>query len=210
MNNHNAAFKANPLVYIRDTAINSVSFFQKDALSGQRTTVLNMMKMGTFDFVGGNEAAQVVLTPVGNVSHADVGIGAYWCPFIQGMGMPGFVDLPKYNPEYPFMFTAAMNGCALVVTPTPGDNSKIRVYHNQHPTQATVNQHISNQGQPIQSMVVFEDYGRNTGTLPAPNGFNFLYYRNGGWKIVTQPQKLDLVTSEVTLNRGLASLMVDA
>ncbi|MGY2293700.1 hypothetical protein ACW9H6_28540 [Pseudomonas sp. SDO528_S397] len=209
MNGHNIAFVTNPTVYIGDTAINSVHYFQKKAPTDMMPDFINLAKMGSFDLIGEPETAQVILTPVSQPKHNDVAIRAYWCPFIQGMVMPGFVDLPKYNPPMKFMFTAAMNGCALVVTETPGDNSKIRVYHNQHPHEATVNNFISSQGQPIKSLLVFEDYGRDTGNLPAPNGFNFMHYRNGGWRIFTQPQKLNLVTSEITLNRSMPCQIID-
>ena len=154
-------------------------------------------------------ANEVILTPVGNVTHGDMPISAYWCPFIQGMQMPGYVDIPKHKPDYSFMFTAAMNGCALIVTETPGRSDMIRVYHNQHPHEETVNASIRKLGKPILSRLVFEDYGRDTGTLPAPNGFNFLYYSRECWMIYSQPQMLDLVTSKVMLNRSLPSRMLE-
>jgi hypothetical protein len=131
------------------------------------------------------------------------GIDAYWVPYHAGTALPGHCDVLRSNPPVKYVFTAGMNGCAFVVTDSPRGPAYMRVYHHQHPGDATnqraesrlVWQKIANQGQPILSISSFEDYG---GT-PAPEGFNpvafnCLYYRNGTWVYLNQPQQFNALS----------------
>ncbi|MGJ7535814.1 MULTISPECIES: hypothetical protein [unclassified Variovorax] len=216
MNGHNQLFRADPVAYAQLRAINGVSWFMQNAQAQQnpafamQVLVLNTAKMGSFDLQGTAQALQVTLRPVGNVLHQDQPISAYWCPFIQGNVMPGFVDVPRHNPQHRFVFTAAMNGCALMVTNSPLGAHLIRVYHHQHPGQANINQMIQAQGQEVISYIGFDDYGHANQHIPLPNAFNFLYYRNGAWKYVLQPQLFDPLTNNVTLNGLIPSQVLDA
>ncbi|WP_137936489.1 hypothetical protein [Chitinivorax sp. B] len=213
MNGHNALFMADPLWYIKQRAINGVAWFmrgQANRANQMQNTMLNTLKEGVFDLQGEGQAHQVTLTPVGQVLHGDQPIQAYWCPFVQGMVLPGFVDVPKVNPRCKFVFTAAMNGCALVVTESPLGANMIRVYHNQHPGNQQINQLIRNQGREVISFISFDDYGDANQQMPAPNAFNFLYYRNGGWRFVIQPQLFNMATHVVTLNPNIPTQISDA
>ena len=213
MNGHNTLFRADPVWYIRQRAINGVAWFMRDQANQahqMQALMLNNAKQGAFDLQGDGQTPQVTLTPVGNVLHDDPPIHAYWCPFIQGNVLPGFVDVPRINPPYRFVFTAAMNGCALVVTNSPLGPGMIRIYHNQHPGNQNINQLIHNQGQQIVSFITFDDYGDVNQQMPAPNAFNFLYYRNGGWRFVLQPQLLNMFTHNVALNPNIQTQIIDA
>jgi len=212
MNGHNLVFRTDPTWYVSQRAINGVAWFmqnQANHANQQQMLVLNVAKQGAFDLQGHRQAQQVVLTPVGNVHHGDQPITAYWCPFVQGNVLPGFVDIPRHNPQHRFVFTAAMNGCALMVTASPIGPNMIRVYHHQHPGNAGINQLIQAQGQEVISFISFDDYGDVNQQLPAPNAFNFLYYRNGGWKFVLQPQTFNMVTHDVALNPAIQSQILD-
>jgi len=212
MNGHNLIFRTDPLWYVRNRAINGVSWFmqnQANHANQLQNMVLNLAKEGSFDLRGGGQAQQVVLTPVGNVQHGDQPIAAYWCPFVQGNVLPGFVDIPRHNPQRRFVFTAAMNGCALVVTGSPLGPNMIRIYHHQHPDDANINGLIQAQGQEVISFISFEDYGDAAQQFPAPNAFNFLYYRNGGWRFVLQPQTLNMLTHDVALNPAIPPKVLD-
>ena len=150
MNGHNLTFRNNPIWYVAQRAINNVSWFMKDqanSINQQRNRILNTAKSGTFDLLGDGQAKEVILAPTGNPLHTDALITAYWCPFIQGNVLPGFVDIPRHNPQHNFVFTAAMNGCALVATTSPFGKNMIRIYHHQHPESVSVNQLIHAQGQ---------------------------------------------------------------
>jgi hypothetical protein len=182
---------------------------QANHVNQQRNIMLNALKQGNFDLQGDGLAQQVVLTPVGNVLQGEQPIAAYWCPFVQGNGLPGFVDIPRFNPQYRFVFTAAMNGCALMVTTSPLGPNMIRVYHHQHPGNAGINQLIQAQGQEVISFVSFDDYGNANQQVPAPNAFNFLYYRNGGWRFVLQPQTFNMVNHDVALNPAIQPQVLD-
>lgn len=212
MNGHNQIFISNPVWYVGQKAINGIAWFMQNQAghaSQQQNLVLNVAKQGVFDLQGDGQARQVILTPVGNTQHGDQPIAAYWCPFVQGNVLPGFVDIPRYNPEHKFVFTAAMNGCALVVTASPVGSHMIRVYHHQHPDSAHINQLIQEQGPAVTSLIGFDDYGHVEQQDPAPNAFNFLYYRSGGWKFVLQPQTFNMITHDVALNPAILPKVLD-
>lgn len=212
MNGHNLTFRNNPTWYVAQRAINNVSWFMKDQANStnqQRNRVLNTAKSGAFDLLGDGQAKEVTLAPTGNTTHTDPLITAYWCPFIQGNVLPGFVDIPRHNPQHNFVFTAAMNGCALVTTTSPAGSNLLRIYHHQHPDSATINQLILAQGQSILSCIDASDYCRSDQKYPAPNAFNFLFYKEGKWKYVVQPQTFNMLTHEVALNPAMQPKVVD-
>jgi len=162
----------------------------------------DLLKEATFDLVSRKtEEGSVVydLTLSNQVVKNDVPINGFWCPFIQGNVLPGYVDIPRSNPKYLFMFTPAMNGCAFVIMNSPKGQGWLRVYHNQHPEMETVTHLITrNSGEERLSYFSFDEYGTNS----HPNAFNFLYYGNSGWRFVSQPQTINLVTREVGFRPG--------
>jgi hypothetical protein len=163
MQGHNALFVGNWDGYLRDVIVDNVSWFRDIGANNAQINGLNVPKAGAFDLMPTGIAprrAQFRIAPVGGVI-GDVGIGAYWCPFVQGGGLPGWVDLPLHQPAHNFMFTAAMQGCALVVTQSPVANH-MRVYHHQHPDGANngIWQALHAVGQPVISILDYPDYGQ--------------------------------------------------
>ncbi len=215
MNGLNATFDADPLGFIENRAVNNLTWFRR-AILPENGATLGMLN----NAVNAAKAANVDLRPVdantaefnlvgGGGLVGDAPIAAYWCPFLQGPGLPGWVDIEKLSPRRKFVFTAAMNGCRLVVTDC--SPSHFRVYHNQHPDggDAEANriwQLIAAQGHPIVGHFGYDEYGLVGGVPAAPNAFNFLYYRNSGWAFVSQPQTFDMVTLAVTRLPGRAMM----
>lgn len=212
MDNHNTLFKANPVAYTSMFAVNSVRWMMRNnhGHDGQRIGMLTHVKMGHFDLRWTNRGQNVVdLTVVNaNAGGNDPPILAYWCPFIQGHGLPGYVDVPRRNPQTPFVFTAAMNGCALVATDSPQGAAYFRLYHHQHPNAQAVWNQINNLNQPVHSIVNWNDYANVVGGHGVANAFNFLYYRNSRWVYVLQPQIL-LPDLSVRLNPGVQRQILD-
>ena len=214
MRGHNAEFTADPLNYVSKRAVNNLTWFAKTVRAGNASpesalnNALAIQKSGFFDLETTSISAVEfkVTGPAGLIG--DTPIGAYWCPFIQGGGLPGYVDIPKKNPPLKFVFTAAMNGCRLVVTNYSATH--YRVYHNQHPDGNNAeSQRIWNlikaQGHEIVSHFGWDEYAPAGNAFP-PNAFNFLYYRNGNWNYVSQAQTFDMVTKEVRPTPGGALL----
>jgi len=160
-------------------------------VNAQRNTLLGLLKLGYFDLVPAGGVNSVNLVVTGNqIMGGEQPIGAYWCPFIQGNVLPGYVDLPRRNPDYNFVFTAAMNGCAFVATDSPQGANFFRLYHNQHPDSNNIWTLIHNQNQEVRSILSFDDYGQANVANGIGNAFNFLFYRNSNWVYITQPQIL--------------------
>lgn len=206
MNGHNAAFLQNPLGYIQARTVNNLTWFRRAVMPANGATLgtlnntLGLAKFGMFDLEAVS-VSTVEFKVVGVAGGTEPAIQAYWCPFIQGGGLPGWVEIPKRNPVSPFMFTAAMNGCRLVVTGRSATH--FRVYHHQHPDSggqlaASIWGAIAAEGHPIVSHFGYDEYGVGEGFPHAPNAFNFLYYRNGLWNYVSQPQFFDMATLVVT------------
>lgn len=191
MHGHNAAFVGDPMGYLNATVVDNISFFRQDPGAGAAVAVLDAAKSGGFDldFAGLLPERRSVLRVSPAPLMGDAPIQAYWCPFVSGGGLPGWVDLPTLNPPWRFMFTASMQGCALVVTPSPVANH-IRVYHHQHPTDGpsqSVWNALNGVGQQVSSILAYDDYGVAGVAGPqVANALNFLYYRNGRWNFVTQ------------------------
>jgi len=205
MRGYNKSFLKDPISFSNKYALNNVAWFmgnQTDSMSRLRNVMLNESKMGNFDLQINICPNEVILAPVGNLFSGDPTISAYWCPFVQGNILPGFVDVPRSNPQHMFIFTAAMNGCALVTTESPLGSDKIRIYHHQHPGRESIDGFIKEQGGKIISSVTFSDYGVEE-QQPAPNAFNFLYHKDNEWLYVIQPQLLDMLSHKVTLNPKL-------
>jgi hypothetical protein len=207
MNGHNAQFVANPLKYVEARAVNNLTWFRRAILPANGATLgalnnaLGVAKTGAFDLQALSiDTVELKVMPAGPIQ-GDNAIQAYWCPFIQGGGLPGWVDIPKNAPPMKFVFTAAMNGCRLVITNRSATH--FRVYHHQHPDSGGplangIWQAIHAQGHEVVSHMGYDEYGVGEDFGRAPNAFNFLYYRNGGWNYVSQPQYFDMATLKVT------------
>ena len=194
MHGHNAAFVGDPLGYLNATVVDNITYFRLDPGAAAAVGLANGAKHANFDlnFAGMLPERRSVLRISPGGLMGDAPIAAYWCPFIQGQGLPGWVDLPLLNPPRRFMFTASMQGCALVVTRSPVAANSIRVYHHQHPegnaAAATLAWNaLNNVGQEAISMLAYGDYGAaGLAGAQASNAFNFLFYRNATWNFVTQ------------------------
>ncbi len=193
MNGCNAQFIGSPEVFVRANIINNIRWFQnagrpEASVNNSMIVMANSLKEANFDLARGetNEGKNVYdLRLCNSLVKNDIPINGYWCPFIQGNTLPGYVDIPRYNPIYRFVFTPAMNGCAFVVTNSPKGRDWFRVYHNQHPGMRSVTDLIRREsGEDLFSYFSFNDYG----TQNNPNAFNFLHYRNSTWMYVSQPQ----------------------
>ena len=209
MNGANGQFCADPAGFLRHYVVNNVRFLQAmghPGASPQLRMLLNMaeaLKEASFDLVRNElEAGSLIydLTLSNQVVSGESAINAYWCPFIQGTVTPGFVDVPRHNPAHRFVFTPAMNGCAFFITPSPKGESYFRLYHNQHPHNAAVRQHIATHcgSDRVLSTFTFKDYG----TDAHPNAFNFLHYQNSRWVYISQPQTINMATRQVLLRPG--------
>ena len=110
---------------------------QEGIVGAQHLASLNMAKWGVFDLVPVPGSTKVTLRFAGPGStHAisgDLPISAYWIPYLVGGGLPGWVDIPRRWALWRIVLTAAMQGCALVVTSSPASPAHFRVFHNQHP-----------------------------------------------------------------------------
>jgi hypothetical protein len=206
MNGCNNIFTLNPINFLGLMTVNNINWFRPGQMSPverQSIALTNRLKMGAFDLqpMGG---VTVKFRISSGLPANDQPINAYWCPYEAGGGLPGFVDFPRNGPLYPFVFTAAMNGCAFVVTTSPAGGGSLRLYHHQHPGDANaapggtpqrIWNAINNQGQAILSVFMFEDYGAATPAHTEPNAFNFLYHDGHHWYYVSQPQTANMGTS---------------
>lgn len=133
----------------------------------------------------------------------------YWSPYIsygsvnaqiESIDEIGYVDVP-INPginDYKYVFTGAMHGCWLVVASIPTDSNKMRVYHYQS-ADSNSKFNYKKGGSFLNGIwyLTFADYGEEgadtscTGGVTY-NGFNFLYYSNGNWYCVCQPQTMEV------------------
>jgi hypothetical protein len=208
--NYNALFRNDPVRFINTYSADIKTWFEGlmlqggGGLGGALLAAANATGFCRLDFepVGGLLGFRINTVQVRMIPHG--GIDAYWAPYHAGGGLPGFTDVLRVNPPCRFVFTPGMNGCAFVVTDSPKGATYMRVYHNQHPNDNNIWQHIHGRGQNVISYAGFEDYGG--GALPIginPVAFNFLYYRNGTWIYVFQPQSFN------ALSRAPAQRMVD-
>ena len=189
---HNADFVRDWTKYLDKVLIDNVSWFRNIKNAG-KVGLVNLAKAGRFDFMPtGSLPPRVQFRLAPEDAKTDPAVGGYWCPFEAGGGLPGWIDLPLLNPTHKYMFTPAMQGCALVATKSPR-SGHIRVFHHQHPDGAGgsgVWNAIRAQGQAPVSILGFEDYGTVGLNGNAPNAFNFLFYRNSNWNYVTQAHTL--------------------
>lgn len=188
MNGLNMEFIGNPLSFADRYLI--LAWTPSDKTTIQKASMVDKIKQGNFDFQPTERMNKVKFLPSNSHSGTEQYITAYWCPYITGYEEIGFVDIPKENPAYNFVFTGLMNGCSLVVTDSPDDaTGHYRVYHNQHPTDDRVNRLITDRGQTEHGRIDFADYGSAHSEFDV-NGFNFLYYYDDTWHFIIQQQTI--------------------
>lgn len=190
MNGANGQFISSPDIFLEANVIDNINWLQEAgrpsvSVNNSLIAMANSLKEANFDLVRGDAGSGRNLYDFrlcSDRTNNDVPIRAYWCPFIQGNELPGYVDIPRHNPQYQFLFTPAMNGCAFYVTASPESEEMIRVYHNQHPDSESIKEKIGSE--PI-STFSFSEYG----TESNPNAFNLMCYRNDEWHYISQPQQ---------------------
>jgi len=208
MNGMNEFFMRDPVRFLRDVCVDNKTM--QEGIGGANNIVrLNGAKSGVFDLVitGTHDQNQVRLTCVspeaGYEIQGDLKIEAYWCPFLSGGGLPGWVDVPRFNPESRLVLTAAMQGCAFVITDSPASAQYFRVFHNQHPEASSTWAAIQQSGvNSTISTFSYEEYGN---TIPGAGGgmtnaFNILWKPPGKkWSYVSQSNRF------VHLDTGLGT-----
>ena len=139
---------------------------------------------------------------------------AYWLPYVS-IGMQGntlagvpYVDIPNAAPTRNYVFTGSMNGCSLVITRLAGG---FRVYHDStHNPNLFIGQNVvlrlDYDATVANSPYVYGDNGQPASNK-TPTSFNFLYFRNGSWYLVCQPQ-LAFLGSKIKFNKRIAPFQV--
>lgn len=213
---HQVSFETDPVRYTDTWAINSVSWF-----AGEGGVTDDKKKHAQYIELDRKKEGLFGLEPVGSMNMVEFSIAsnswwrrtkpisAYWCPYNTGTGLPGYVDVLWHNPLYRFVFTPAMQGCALAVTACPFSYDFFRVYHHPHPNDADQWKLIYRESGEVFSFLMPDEYIKKDGK--PPNAFNFLYYRNSRWIYVTQPQHM--IFGEpiaVQLNHSMPRVVKDA
>lgn len=189
----NSLFLRDPLWFLQNMCVDNQAM-QLGPAGALTLTRLNTAKQGTFDFVltGNRNSNKVVLTDAspgsGHAIVGDVPIPAYWCPFLPGGGLPGWVDVERASPNMRFVFTAAMQGCCYVVASSPASLRHFRVFHNQHPDMASTWQAIQASGATnVYSQLTYTEYG-NAGGMT--NAFNILHRpQRKAWSYLSQSNR---------------------
>ncbi len=195
MDGMNLNFLTDPYDFLRRHSINIFWFddFKQRALAGQAPLDqadallrLPILKYGFFDLqLVANQQSVDFCVLVRNPTE-DRHLGGYWCPYESGTANVGFVDVPRREPHFPFVFTPGMYGCALDLTDSPRGPQYFRVYHNQHPGDPSVEAFIARLSPNRIRRFDFEDYGY-TPSIPAhPAAFNFLYFDGSRWHFISQ------------------------
>lgn len=190
MHGANGSFVARPKVFLETNVVDNINWLREagkpvDTVNRRLVFMADALKEANFDLVCGKDSQGMRVYDLRlccDRTDNDVPIRAYWCPFVQGDVLPGYVDIPRKNPEYQFLFTPAMNGCSFDITDSPNGADMMRVYHNQHPDSKSIKREIGKD--PI-STFSFDEYG----TKSNPNAFNLMQYRDDGWHYISQPQQ---------------------
>ncbi|MCX4028407.1 hypothetical protein H0A36_15800 [Endozoicomonas sp. SM1973] len=148
-------FNDNPQLITSQVPIeidNLIGPMETTIVSGSRIQRIGQSGYFTIDYLRGDKGHNSgVLRWVNNPELSEIDkknvIGGYYIPFTpdrsQG-GLVGYVDIPKTNPEYNFAFTPGLNGCSIIVTKHPTDQTKLRVYHDSDPE----GKNFKNEGKP--------------------------------------------------------------
>ncbi len=195
MNGMNRLFMEDPVWFLDHICVDNKAM-QEGIAGAQNLERLNGAKFGVFDLEpvsGGTKVMLRFASPgAGHVIVGDAPIVAYWCPFLAGGELPGWVDVPRVRAPRRFVFTAAMQGCALVVTKSPDSPQHFRVFHNQHPDMASTWQAMGGLGiTGVLSNLQYSQYGNPMGPDGGmTNAFNFLWHPPGrAWSYISQSNR---------------------
>jgi len=214
MNAMNRLFMDNPVDFLKAVCVDNKTM--QEGLDGAKNLVgLNETKFGYFDLVitGGN-MVRLTCASLGAIPKVqnDVPIQAYWCPFLQGGGLPGWVDIPRINPPRRLVLIAAMQGCAFIITNSPVSAQHFRLFHNQHPETKSTWAAIQQSGITATiSTLSYEQYGNPSGNDGGmTNAFNLLWRPSGkAWSYVSQSNKFVPLPKGTKIERDLAKPILD-
>ena len=210
MNGLNTSFMTDPASFLANRPVNVSAILPRTlAAGGQVSTspMIDTIKYGAFDI--SQDGGQVWLreASLSAATGGDQALVAYWCPFSQSNGKAGFVDIPKTKPLTDVVFTAAMNGCSLMVT-AAAKPENFRLHHHQHPT-GTSRAIVNTASGIVETAVVFEFAEADYNTPATVGGFfqafNFLRFQAGRWKLYSQYTKLTLAAGGTTKVRTVIS-----
>ena len=207
MNSKNLIFEMDPFAFASENPINPLNMKLSNVNAGNQIrsfapqATLDQIRDAYFDLepVSGATSREVYLRAVFPGTEFEPkglakenNIHCYWVPYrshaVQGNGIANvpYVDLPTANPAYNIMLTGAMNGCSLVVTQPANAANTIRVYHDSKHEANTFN------GINVIARLDFDQQSFNSpyfyGDANNPTSFNFMYFKNGHWWVVSQPQ----------------------
>lgn len=190
MNGLNQMFQNDPVWFLKQRCVDNRTM-QVGIEGANRIAQLNVTKTGLFDLVpasgrpGENKVTLVDASPGSNHTIVrDTPISALWCPYLSGGALPGFVDVPRASPPTRLILTAAMQGCAFVVTSSPLGAQYFRVFHNQHPEMSSTWAAITSAGcTNVISTLAYEQYEGGGMT----NAFNLMWRApKKSWAYVSQ------------------------
>jgi hypothetical protein len=210
MNGMNQLFMNNPVAFLQDMCVDNKAI--EEGLAGARQVAnLNAAKSGVFDLAitGGNSVRLMYAgQDAGYQIKNDAPIRAYWCPFLNGAATSGWVDVPRRNPQWRLVLTAAMQGCAFVITNSPLSTDHFRVFHNQHPGEQRTWLAIQSAGATQQySDFSYERYGNPN---VVTNAFNLLWRPPGrAWSYVSQSNMFVPRPTSTAITRDLQKPILD-
>jgi hypothetical protein len=194
MNGLNTSFITDPVRFLRANPVNVSSILPRAVGAVGVKPQIDTIKYGMFDLTQDGSQVWFKQMAMTATSSADGALLGYWCPFAQSNGAAGYVDVPKLKPLADFVFTAAMNGCSLIVTASPVADC-FRVYHHQHP-EGTSRAIVNTASGITEQSIIFEFnstlYDAPTTTGGFYQAFNFLKFEDKKWKIYSQYTKLAL------------------
>lgn len=212
MNGMNKLFMADPVGFLKTNCVDNKTM-QEGIEGAKHVRLLNSAKMGAFDLVVvSDKLVRLAYASVPEIKN-DAPIFAYWCPFLAGGDLPGWVDIPKVDPSYSLVLTAAMQGCAFVITNTPGSDKSFRVFHNQHPETKSTWAAMEKEGATnIVSKFSYEQYGNamnEDGGMT--NAFNLLWKPpKKDWFYVSQSNKFVPMPKGTKIERDMAKPILDS
>lgn len=202
MNGLNTSLLADPAAFLATRPVNVSGILPRTVSAGgapATTPMIDTIKYGAFDIVpdGGQVWLREASGALNAAAGGDQALIAYWCPFAQSNGPAGHVDIPKTKPATDTVFTAAMNGCSLIVTACPGKADHFRLHHHQHP--AGTSRAIVNAASGITEGAIVFEFAEADYNTPATVGgffqaFNFLRFTGGRWRLHSQYTKLTLAS----------------
>ncbi len=211
MNGLNKQFLADPVVFLKSKCVDNKTM-QEGVEAAKHITQLNGAKVGAFDLITVKDSLVRLTYAVVPEIKNDAPIFAYWCPFLPGMDLPGWVDIPKSEPKFNFVLTAAMQGCAFIITNSPASEQSFRVFHNQHPEDKRPWAAMEKEGATkIVSKLSYEQYGNaidEEGGMT--NAFNLLWKPpDKNWSYVSQSNKFVPLPKGTKIERDTSKPILD-